>query len=427
MSAGLARVSAARPPALAGEIALRRLANGLELATIVNRQAPIVSSAIFFKVGARDEPPGRGGLAHFLEHLMFKGSERFGPGEIDRRTQALGGTNNAFTSHDVTAFWFSFAADRWTEALDIEADRMRGLRLDPAEVDAERRVIVEEIAMYRDDPWDALELDVEAALHPGHPYALPVLGSERELAEASPEVLRDFHRLWYVPGNAILVVAGDLGPDVVETVEATMGGLEGAAPLRPALGPPTTPAGEVRIERRHGEVPRLLIALPAPPPDHPEHGPLRLAATLLAGGRASRLQRRLVDEGELCLSVTAAVSDEQLGTSFSVAAELLPGSAPADVEAIVREELATLAAVPPGESEMERARQVFLADWAYEQERIHQQAVVAGLALALFDPGQPARLLDSALACAPAELAAIVARRLEPAAGSVVGVSLPES
>jgi predicted Zn-dependent peptidase len=179
--------------------------------------------------------------------------------------------------------------------------------------------------------------------------------------------------------------------------------------------------------RRHGEVARLLFALPAPPPDHPEHGPLRLAATLLAGGRASRLQRRLVDEGELCLSVTAAVSDEQLGASFSVAAELLPGSAPGDVEAIVREELATLAAVPPAEAETERARQVFLADWAYEQERIHQQAVVAGLALALFDAGQPGRLLDAVLACAPADLSAIAARRLDPGAGSVVGVSLPES
>jgi len=427
LSAAPARALARRPPALAGEIAVHRLANGLELATLVNRQAPIVSSAIFFRVGARDEPPGRGGLAHFLEHLMFKGSERFGPGEIDRRTQALGGTNNAFTSHDVTAFWFSFAADRWTEALEIEADRLRGLTLDAGEVDAERRVIVEEIAMYRDDPWDALELDVEAALHAGHPYALPVLGSERELAGESPEVLREFHRRWYVPGNATLVVAGDLGPDVLERVEAAMGPLGGAAPARPAPAAPPAPTGELRLERRHGEVARLLVALPAPPPDHPEHGPLRLAATLLAGGRASRLQRRLVDEGEHCLSVTAMVSDEQLGASFSIAAELLPGAAPSEVEAIVREELAELAARPPGEAELERARQVFLADWAYEQERIHQQAVVVGLALALFDLGQPARLLESALNCSPRELAGIAARRLDPAAGSVVGLSLPES
>jgi zinc protease len=424
---GAAAPAPRRPPALAGELEIHRLDNGLRLATLVNRQAPIVSSAIFFGVGARDEPPGRGGLAHFLEHLMFKGSERYGPGEIDRLTQALGGTNNAFTGHDVTAFWFSFAADRWTEALEIEADRLRGLTLDSAEVDAERRVIVEEIAMYRDDPWDALELDVLAALHSGHPYALSILGTERELEGETPEVLREFHRRWYVPGNATLVVAGDLGGDVVERVEAAMGALSGAAPGRPSPGPPRPQAGEVRIERRHGEVARLLLALPAPPPDHPEHGPLRLAATLLAGGRSSRLQRRLVDEEELCLSVTAAVSDEQLGAAFTVAAELLPGSPPDEVERIVRAELGRLAAEAPAEAELERARAVFLADWAYEQERIHQQAVVVGLALALFDPGQPARLLEAALAAAPADLCAVAARRLDPAAGSVTGLSLPES
>src|SRR5690606_8881658 len=119
-----------------------------------------------------------------------------------------------------------------------------------------------------------------------------------------------FHRRWYVPGNATLVVAGDLGPDTVELVESVLGPLDGAAPEQTRFAAPSPPAVEDRIERRHGGVARLLVALPAPPPDHPEHGPRRLAATLLDGGRASRLQRRLVDEGELCLSVTAMVADE---------------------------------------------------------------------------------------------------------------------
>src|SRR5207244_7983610 len=122
-------------------------------------QAPLVASVLYYRVGTRDEPAGRGGVAHFLEHMMFKGSARFGPGEIDRRTQALGGINNAFTSHDSTAYYFNFAADRWTEALTIEADRMAGLTLNPDEVASERQVILEEIAMYASEPWDALELE----------------------------------------------------------------------------------------------------------------------------------------------------------------------------------------------------------------------------------------------------------------------------
>ena len=129
-------------------------------------------------LGGRDESPGASGAAHFLEHMMFKGSARFGPGEIDRRTQALGGINNAFTSHDATAYYFAFASDRWHEALAIERDRLTALTLDPAEIASERQVILEELAMYRDEPWDALELAVQAELFATHPYGVPVLGSE---------------------------------------------------------------------------------------------------------------------------------------------------------------------------------------------------------------------------------------------------------
>ncbi len=415
-----------RPPALAGEIEVSKLANGLDLCLVRNPQAPLVTSAIFYRVGARDEDPGRGGLAHFLEHLMFKGSEDYGPGEIDRRTQALGGSNNAFTSHDVTAYWFTFASDRWTEALAIEADRMRGLRLDPREVDAERRVIVEEIAMYRDEPWDALELDVLAALFPGHPYGRPVLGTAEELAGEGPEILAAFHRRYYRPSNAVLVVAGDVESTARERVEAAFAGLDGPPPRRTPPPPAPRSAARVRIERRHGEVARLLLSLPAPPPDESDHAGLRLLATLLASGRSSRLQRSLVEEGHHCLSVSASLADSEGDGFFSIAAELLPGADPGEVERRVTAELAELATVPVPTEELERARQVFQADWAWGQERIHQQAVAVGLARTQFDLGQPGRLLDAALAAGPNRLAALAGRWLDPVAGGVLGVSLPE-
>ena len=303
---------------------------------------------------------------------------------------------------------------------------MRGLRLDPREVDAERRVVLEEIAMYRDEPWDALEMDVQAALFPGHPYGRPVLGTAEELAHADREVVAAFHARHYRPGNAVLVVAGDLDEAVEARVEEAFGDLAGAAPERRTRPPEPEWSGLARLERRHGEVARLLLALPAPGPDEPEHGGLRLLATVLAEGRASRLQRALVDEGQLCLSVTASLAESQWTSQFAVTAELLPGADAGEVERRILAELAELGARPISEQELERARQVFLADWVVRTGARPQQGVAAGLALAMFDLGQPERLLDAALEAEPAALAALAARRLDPASGGVLGLSLPE-
>jgi zinc protease len=415
------------PAAIPGELERARLDNGLEIVLLANPQAPIVSTALLYRVGARDEPPGASGVAHFLEHMMFKGSERFAPGEVDRRTQELGGTNNAFTSHDVTAYWFSFAADRWRAALEIEADRMRGLRLDEREVDAERNVILEEIAMYRDDPWDALEMEVVAALFRDHPHGRPVLGLEADLERETRAELGELHGRFYRPDNAVLVIAGDFGRDeALDAAAEAFGALAPGAAPRPAVPAPRAVDGELRVERRQGEVPRLLFALPAPPTDRPDHAELRLLATLLADGRTSRLQHELVEHGQLCLGVSASVSESEVASFFAVAADLLSTGELADVESRTRAELARLAAAPVGEEELERAKQVFLADWVLGHERIHQQAVAAGIAAAQFDLEQPQRLLARVTEADPAALQAAAARWLDPARGGVIGVCRPE-
>jgi len=414
------------PPALPGEVETTRLDNGMTLAVVRNPQAPIVSTALVYRAGSRDEPAGRSGAAHFLEHVMFKGSGRYAPGEVDRRTQALGGTNNAFTSHDLTVYWFSFAADRWQEALEIEADRMRGLRLDAAEVDAERRVIVEEIAMYRDDPWDALEEEVRERLYGAHPYGRPILGLEEDLARVGPRELGELHRALYRPDAAVLVIAGDVGADAAEQAEKRFAALAGGAAPRPVPAAPRR-SGLARVVRSQGEVARLLVALPAPAVGEPEHAELRLVATILAEGRASRLQRRLVEEGQLCLGVSASIEDSELASSFAVAAELLPGVDPGAVEAVVAEELRRLAAEPAGEEEIARAREVFLADWVFEHDRIHQQAIATAIAIAQGEPRRPDRLLRAAVGASGERLREVASRWLDPDRDAVVGVCLPES
>jgi zinc protease len=425
------RVTLEAPPALKslpGRLRMERLDNGLTVCLLANGQAPVVTTALFYRVGTRDESPGRGGAAHFLEHMMFKGSARFGPGEIDRLTQALGGVNNAFTSHDATAYYFNFAADRWTEALAIEADRMATLALSPEHVASERQVILEEIAMYDSEPWDALEMAVHERLYGPHPYGRQVLGTREELQATGPEDLRDFHQRFYRPDNAVLVVAGDIGEDALEAVERAMGDLPSGAESRRGPNPPTVlPTAVEPLERRKGEVARLLLALPAPPASHPDHGPLRLAATVLAGGRTSRLQHALVEDEQLCVWVTSDVSEGLDASLFTIAAEVVPGVEPARVEARVLELIEDLRRNPPSEEEIERCRRIASADWVFGHEKVHQQALSVGLALTLFDLDYLDLHMERLLETDTARLLDVAERYLRPERGSVMGWSLPKS
>jgi zinc protease len=413
---------------LPGRRQLARLANGLTVGVLENHQAPVVTTALCYRTGTRDEPSGHGGLAHFLEHMMFKGSARFGPGEIDRRTQALGGANNAFTSHDSTTYYFDFAADRWTEALAIEADRIAGLTLDPGHVASERQVILEEIAMYDSDPWDSLEVAVQKRLFRGHPYGRPVLGTRGELRATGREHLASFQRRFYRLDNAVLVVAGEVAAEAAfATVERFLGGLPGGAERRAGPSPVTWPRGMARLRRHKGEVPRLLLALPAPPGDHPDHAVARLLVALLGSGRASRLYQALVDEGQLCSWVHTELTENVEAGHLTIAAEVVPGVEPARVERELLGLLAALVRTPPAAEEVERARQVALADWVLHHERVEQQALSLAVALALFDAEHLDRQMGRLLAVTPETLHAAAARYLRPETGSVLGWSLPRA
>lgn len=423
-------------PRLPGTVRVERLDNGLTVALVDNPQAPLVTTALCYRAGSRDERPGQGGIAHFLEHMMFKGSERFGPGEVDRRTQTLGGANNAFTSHDATVYYFNFAADRWQAALEIEADRMAGLTLDPREVESERRVILEEIAMYEDDPWDALTQRLEAAFFGDHPYGRPVLGTREELLATGPDDLAAFHGERYRPDGAVLVVAGDLsaggtgGPNgALDRVSEAFGGLASGASARLDTPQARVPGETVRIERRRGEVSRLLVFVPAPPAEAEGFPAARVLGTVLGAGRGSRLYRTLVDDGQLCSWAAAGLSEALDPTTLSVAAEVLPGVEPRRVEEAVFEVFADLARRPPSADEMERARQVLLADWAFGHERISQQALALSTELGLLGEGWTARTLRSIAECSAEEVLEAARRSFAPAVedgrAAVVGWSLP--
>jgi zinc protease len=414
-----------------GKVTVERLPNGLTVAVLESPQAPIVTSALWYRVGTRDEPAGQGGIAHFLEHMMFKGSSRYGPGEVDRHTQRLGGDNNAFTSHDATAYHFSFATETWREALAIESDRMRGLRLDPAEVESERRVILEEISMYEDEPWDALSTRVEAALYGPHPYGKPVLGTREELLAIGPEELAAFHRTYYRPERGVLVVGGDVGApaEVVTAVAEAFGDWPAppaTPPDRPAVSRRETPRGELRLTRYKGEVARLLWALPCPEPKGASDPALRLLVSALGGGRSSRLVRQLVDEEQLCAWATVDHAEMIDPGMLGISAELVPDVEPERVELRIRELLARAVCDPPRGEELERARAVLLADWTFGHERVFQQTLAVGAEYALYEPGWTARQLAGIATASAEDVAAAAARVLTPEVSSVIGWSLPD-
>ncbi len=424
-------------PQLPGRAELHTLDNGLRVCLLHNPQAPVVTTALWYAAGSRDEVEGHGGAAHFLEHMMFKGSAAYGPGEVDRRTQALGGSNNAFTSFDATAYYFNFARDRWTEALAIEADRMATLTLDAKEVDSERQVILEEVTMYEDDPWEALDKDVRGVLYSQqHAYGKPVIGTRPELLATGPEELRDFHQRWYRPDNAVLVLAGDLeggdleaagDADALAAVQRHLGSLPQRATERSACPPPPRPSSLQRLERRQGDVERMLLGLPAVPWADERYPRLDLLAALLSEGRSSRLHRALVDEAQLCSWVSADVTKSSAAGMFSVALELLPGADRARAEALVLEQLATLRQQPVSAEELQRAQQMLVADWVFHNEKLHQQALAVGFALVMgagerHQEQQLRRLieLDAEQLCETA------AAFLDPQAGGVLGWSLAE-
>jgi len=421
-----------------GQARVERLENGLTVCLLPNHQAPLVTSALWYRAGARDETPVEAGAAHFLEHMMFKGSPGYGPGEIDRRTQALGGSNNAFTSHDATAYYFSFAHDRWREGIAIDADRMAAVTLDPGEVESERAVILEEIAMYESEPWDALEEAVQAELFGTHPYGRPVLGRRESLAACDAGVLRDFHGRFYRPDNAVLVLAGDLAPGALDLAARSFQGIAAGAAPRPTMPRSRSVTGVRRLVRAAGEVSRVMLALSAPTPDHPDHPTLRLLVTLLTTGRSSRLVRELVEESQCCLWLAGDLSESPEAGCLTFAAELMPDAEPMAVEEQLWRGLRRLAKEPPTAEEMARARRLLAADWVFAHERVHQQALTAGFALALYDLEHPLRSLRASLAATAEDVMAVAARYIPGAsdagdvggidavgAGGVIGWSLP--
>ncbi|MDA7947334.1 MAG: insulinase family protein [Hyphomicrobiaceae bacterium] len=358
----------------ASKVSHFKLKNGLEVVVIPDHRAPVVTHMVWYRVGAADEPPGVSGIAHFLEHLMFKGTDKIAPGEFSKIIARNGGEDNAFTGHDATAYFQRVAKDRLPLVMEMEADRMVNLKLLEKDVATERKVILEERrSRVENDPSNILGEQMHAALYQSHPYGIPILGWEHEMRALDRKKALDFYERYYAPNNAILIVAGDVtGDEVKKLAEQTYGKIKPSndrvrdarpiepkhrAPIRVNLEDPR--AGRATVQRMY-LAPSYSVAEPG------EAEALDLMVKVLASGSTSRLYKNLVVDRKIAASAGGWFSGTGLDSGrLGVYAVASDGADIADVEKAVDEVIADFIENGATQKELDRARNSYIASHVY--------------------------------------------------------------
>jgi zinc protease len=338
------------------------LENGLRVIVHEDHRTPLVSTNVWYHVGSKDEVPGRTGLAHLFEHLMFSGSQHVPEGQFDQLLEAAGAANNGSTSPDRTNYWEVMPSHALELALYLEADRMGGLlpALTQSHLDAQRDVVKNERRQsYENRPYGLASETLLAALYPPtHPYHWPVIGSMADLSAATLDDVRAFFRTFYAPNNATIAVAGDTN---VARVRGAVERYFGDIPRGVQVNPPALPLATLAADRRiviedEVSLPRLYMAWHSPAAFADGDAALDAAGSILAVGRASRLHRKLVYEQQIAQSVTAYQSASLLGSTFRVIVTARPAVGLTTLEHVARAEIDAIAAHGITDEELERAR-----------------------------------------------------------------------
>ena len=347
------------------------LDNGLKVLTVENPVSPTASLQLWYRVGSRNERTGITGVSHIFEHMMFKGTERYPKGTFDRAIQENGMTNNAFTSHDYTAYFENMAVDRLPIAMELEADRMQGLLLDPDEFASEIAVIREERRQSREDPPFGLLIEaVEATVFLVHPYHWPVIGWMTDLETITRDDVAAYYRVYYRPNNAVLVVAGDVThAQVVDLAKRHFGGIAPGPAVPPVRIQEPLQRGE-RTVRVHKDVqlPGLVIAYRTPEGTHADAPVLDIAEYVLFRGRSSRLYKRLIYDEPLATDLSGGFHVRRDPSNFIIRATARPGVEIERLRAAIVETFDSVALVPPDAKEIEKARKQITADFVFGQE-----------------------------------------------------------
>jgi zinc protease len=387
----LAVVFAYASPALAAKATEFTLRNQMKVVVVPDHRAPVVTHMVWYKTGGVDDPPGLGGIAHFFEHLMFKGTKKVPPGELSKTVARNGGQDNAFTSHDYTAYFQRIPKERLQLVMELEADRMANLDLSEENVKTEREVVREERRLrVESDPSSLAQEQMEAALYMSHPYGRPVIGWDQEIQQIGrPEAL-DYYQHHYAPNNAILVVVGDVEPEEVRRLADASYGMVPARELAPRWHPVVPPRlTETRMDFALPDtrLPSLTRSYHAPSYPIAQKGvaeSLDVFAAILGGGATSRLYKTLVVDKKLAVAAGAGYSGSGRDAGeFSVYAYPRPGVSFDTLEKAMDEVIAGALAAPPETGEFERAKTRLVAAYVYAQDSQMAQAQDYGSSLAV--------------------------------------------
>ncbi|MCM0018833.1 MAG: insulinase family protein [Tagaea sp.] len=394
---------------------------------IENRRAPIVTQMVWYKAGAADEVQGVSGIAHFLEHLMFKGTTNLAPGEFNRIVARYGGRDNAFTGHDYTAYFQSVSRDRLDAMMRIEADRMANLTLAEREVLSERDVVLEERRQVVDQrPSSRMREQMAAALFANHPYGRPIIGWEHEIARLSRQDALDWYARWYAPNNAMLIVSGDVSADEVRALAERHYGPIARKPVPErvrAQEPPAVAARRVELRDPRVRQPSWSRAWLAPSHNRALPGvlgaemadALDLAAEIVGGGPTSPLARALVHDRPLASGVAAAYDSANLDLStFWVFASPREGTDLRALEAAIEETLARILREGVSEDDVARAKRRTLDQAVFARDGIGTAPRAFGTA---FATGKDVAWVETW----PQRVAALTAEQVNAALRAVLG------
>lgn len=410
------------------------LENGLQVVVVENHRAPVVTHMIWYKVGSADEPPGKSGIAHFLEHLMFKGTETVPPGQFSEQVARVGGNENAFTTDDYTAYFQTVAVEHLELMMKLEADRMANLRLTDEIVLPERDVILEERRQrVENDPSSELQEVARATLFLHHPYGIPTIGWAHEIERLTTEDAIAFYDRWYAPNNAIVVISGDV---TAEQVRPLAEKYYGAIPRRavperlrvqepPPLAPRRVELASPRVQQPSW---RRSYQAPSHNRGNTEHAyPLEVLAEILGGGPTSRLYRSLVVDQGVASGISAWYRPNAVDlTTFGIAAIPRPGRSVDELEAALEAELAALLADGVTEAEVAAAKTVLTAEAIKARDSLSGPARVIGAALATGRTLEDVEAWPDRIRAVTVDQIKAAARAVLVPAASVTAVLLPE-
>jgi zinc protease len=364
----------------------KQLANGLRVIVKEDKRAPTAVHMVWYRAGAMDEFDGYSGLAHALEHMMFKGTKNLAPGEFNKRVAAAGGRDNAFTSLDYTAYFQIVPARALPEMMQLEADRMANLTLTDEEFASEIKVVMEERRMRTEDNPQALVWEaLNSTSFKAHPYRRPIIGWMDDLENMTADDARDWYRRWYVPNNAYVVVVGDVDHrEVFALAEKNYGGIAARPlPVRKPQNEPEQKGAKRVVIKAPAKLPYLMMAWKMPKMKDVEKDrdiyALEVLAAALDGNDASRFSRNLVRGSQIAQSAGAGYDGTVRGEAqFFLAGQPAEGKTVADLEAALRKELAQIQKDGVTPAELARIKTQVVAAQVYKRDSMMAQAMEIG-------------------------------------------------